>query len=199
MYDILQLNEMLVPELREIAEKLDVKSYKKLTKQDLIYKILDHQAISGEALSPKSKTSKPAKEEKTPRKRKRKAVVEEGKGSGDTPKKKTPLKEDVRPIKKERVLETVEASAKEEKKVKSMDDSKAKKYSDREEKAEKPEREKRKFSSDRDRKDKQDDSEKVHFNIDFDGVIEGDGVLNQTFRTPYRRHRTGRDSSTERR
>jgi transcription termination factor Rho len=47
MYDILQLNEMLVPELKDIAEQMDLKSYKRLAKQDLIYKILDHQAITG--------------------------------------------------------------------------------------------------------------------------------------------------------
>ena len=47
MYDILQLNEMLVPELRELAESLGMKSFKKLSKQDLIYKILDEQAIKG--------------------------------------------------------------------------------------------------------------------------------------------------------
>ena len=47
MYDILQLNEMLVPELKEIAEQLDLKGFKRLSKQDLIYKILDHQAVSG--------------------------------------------------------------------------------------------------------------------------------------------------------
>jgi transcription termination factor Rho len=47
MYTILQLNEMLVPELREIAEKLDVKGYKRLTKKELIYKILDYQAMQG--------------------------------------------------------------------------------------------------------------------------------------------------------
>jgi transcription termination factor Rho len=46
MYDILQLNSMLVPELRDIAEKLGLKSYKRLSKQDLIYKILDEQALS---------------------------------------------------------------------------------------------------------------------------------------------------------
>jgi transcription termination factor Rho len=45
MYDILQLNEMLVPELREIAEQLNVSDYKKLNKQDLVYKILDEQAL----------------------------------------------------------------------------------------------------------------------------------------------------------
>jgi transcription termination factor Rho len=45
MYDILQLNDMLVPELRELAEKLDLKGFKRLNKQDLIYKILDAQAV----------------------------------------------------------------------------------------------------------------------------------------------------------
>jgi len=48
MFDILQLNDMLVPELREIAEKLGLKGYKRLNKKELIYKILDHQAISKE-------------------------------------------------------------------------------------------------------------------------------------------------------
>ena len=45
MYDILQLNDKLVSELKEIAQKLSVKGYNKLTKQDLIYKILDEQAL----------------------------------------------------------------------------------------------------------------------------------------------------------
>ena len=36
MYDILQLNDMLVPELKEIAEKLEIANYKKLAKQDFI-------------------------------------------------------------------------------------------------------------------------------------------------------------------
>jgi transcription termination factor Rho len=47
MYDILQLNDMLVPELKEIAERLGVQNAKKLTKQDLVYKILDQQALVG--------------------------------------------------------------------------------------------------------------------------------------------------------
>lgn len=47
MYDILQLNDMLVPELKELAEKLGLKAYKRLNKQQLIYKILDHQALKG--------------------------------------------------------------------------------------------------------------------------------------------------------
>lgn len=47
MYDILQLNDMLVPELLDIAEQLKIPNAKKLGKQDLVYKILDNQAIAG--------------------------------------------------------------------------------------------------------------------------------------------------------
>ena len=47
MYDILQLNDMLVPELLDIAEQLKIPNAKKLAKQDLVYKILDGQAIAG--------------------------------------------------------------------------------------------------------------------------------------------------------
>lgn len=46
MYDILQLNDMLVPELHDIAEQLSIPDAKHLNKQDLIYKILDKQALS---------------------------------------------------------------------------------------------------------------------------------------------------------
>lgn len=46
MYDILQLNNKLVNELREIAKDLNVPKYDTLKKQDLVYKILDQQAIN---------------------------------------------------------------------------------------------------------------------------------------------------------
>ena len=46
MYDILQLNDMLVPELLDIAEQLNITNAKKADKQDLIYKILDKQALA---------------------------------------------------------------------------------------------------------------------------------------------------------
>lgn len=66
MYDILQLNDMLVPELLDIAEKLDVPNAKKLSKQDLIYKILDKQAVMASEGNPANG------EEKKTRKRKSK-------------------------------------------------------------------------------------------------------------------------------
>ncbi|RYF37822.1 MAG: transcription termination factor Rho [Chitinophagaceae bacterium] len=63
MYDILQLNDMLVPELLDIAEQLKITNSKKLDKQELIYKILDKQAVNASSEKPA------AGEEKGKRKR----------------------------------------------------------------------------------------------------------------------------------
>jgi len=56
MYDIIELNNKLVGELKEIAKNLNVPKYEALKKQELIYKILDHQAISPAAPSTDHKT-----------------------------------------------------------------------------------------------------------------------------------------------
>ncbi|NOY36337.1 MAG: transcription termination factor Rho [Chlorobi bacterium] len=45
MYDILELNKKLVTDLRQIAKDLKIRRVESLRKQDLIYKILDQQAI----------------------------------------------------------------------------------------------------------------------------------------------------------
>ena len=45
MYDILELNEKLLPDLRQIAKDLNIKRIESFKKQELIYKILDEQAI----------------------------------------------------------------------------------------------------------------------------------------------------------
>jgi transcription termination factor Rho len=45
MYDILELNTKLLTELREIAKSMGIKRVEILKKQDLIFKILDQQAI----------------------------------------------------------------------------------------------------------------------------------------------------------
>ncbi|PHK98338.1 transcription termination factor Rho [Neolewinella marina] len=47
MFSIAQLQGMLVPELRDYAEKLGLKSYKRLNKQDLILSLLEQQAVKG--------------------------------------------------------------------------------------------------------------------------------------------------------
>lgn len=48
MYTIDDLNVRLLSELKEIAEGMGVKNAKKLAKQELVYKILDQQAVSGD-------------------------------------------------------------------------------------------------------------------------------------------------------
>lgn len=45
-YNILELNEKLLPELQSIAEELGIKKISALKKEELIYRILDEQAIS---------------------------------------------------------------------------------------------------------------------------------------------------------
>ena len=47
MFSIAQLKGMLVPELRDYAERLGLTSYKKLNKQDLILALLEQQAVKG--------------------------------------------------------------------------------------------------------------------------------------------------------
>ena len=46
MYDILELNDKLVNELKEIARLMTIPNYDEFRKQELIYKILDQQALN---------------------------------------------------------------------------------------------------------------------------------------------------------
>ncbi len=64
MYDILQLNDMLVPELLDIAEQLKITGAKKLDKQALIYKILDKQALLTSSTKGDPKDDKPVKKKR---------------------------------------------------------------------------------------------------------------------------------------
>ncbi|HMR91751.1 MAG TPA: transcription termination factor Rho [Chitinophagaceae bacterium] len=97
MYDILQLNDMLVPELLDIAEQLNIPNAKKLDKQDLVYKILDSQAIAGSK-------SGAAAEEKGKRKRIIKANTNTGTEEAvveDSGEEKKPARKVAAPVKKE--------------------------------------------------------------------------------------------------
>jgi transcription termination factor Rho len=60
MYDILELSKKLLPELKDIAKELKIKKAESLKKQDLIYKILDQQAIEATEVRP---AIRPEKEE----------------------------------------------------------------------------------------------------------------------------------------
>ena len=65
MYNISQLNEMLVPELKDIADQLNIPNKNISDKQALIFKILDVQGLSETA----NDSSKPSATEKPRRKR----------------------------------------------------------------------------------------------------------------------------------
>lgn len=45
MYDISQLNDMLVPELGKLQNASEISGFRRLAKQELIHKILDQQAV----------------------------------------------------------------------------------------------------------------------------------------------------------
>ncbi len=92
MYDILQLNDMIVPELLDIADQLKIPNAKKLDKQELVYKILDSQAIAG------AKTTGDAKSRQ--RKRIVKATTEEAivESNDKKPLKKLHVKKEEKPV-----------------------------------------------------------------------------------------------------
>ncbi|AIZ64570.1 transcription termination factor Rho [Hymenobacter sp. DG25B] len=67
MYTIDELKDRLLSELKEIAEELKVGNFKKLSKQDLVYKILDQQAVTPlEQLPQKTKPSSPKASKNAP-------------------------------------------------------------------------------------------------------------------------------------
>jgi transcription termination factor Rho len=73
MYDILELSKKLLPELKDIAKELKINKAESLKKQDLIYKILDQQAIESTETNPAPESeiseiinSNQSSEEKTP-------------------------------------------------------------------------------------------------------------------------------------
>ncbi len=76
-YNILELNEKLLPELQTIAEELGIKKVRSFKKDELIYKILDEQAISYAGIQAEKSKEKEVK--KTEKKVRAKKTVKEEK------------------------------------------------------------------------------------------------------------------------
>jgi len=72
-YNILELNEKLLPELQSIAEELGIKKVSSLKKEELVYRILDEQAISYAGIQAEKMKEKEAKKPAEGRKRGRPA------------------------------------------------------------------------------------------------------------------------------
>jgi transcription termination factor Rho len=67
MYDIMQLNEMLVPELLDIADQLRVPNSKKLSKVELINKIVEKEAIIEKASKPSANGDEKIRRKRIPK------------------------------------------------------------------------------------------------------------------------------------
>jgi transcription termination factor Rho len=74
MYNIIQLNDKELSELQSIAKELGIKNAESMKKDELVYGILDEQAIAGAS----KKAAKDAAKEAQPRKRSRISVKKEG-------------------------------------------------------------------------------------------------------------------------
>ncbi|MDD5571966.1 MAG: Rho termination factor N-terminal domain-containing protein, partial [Bacteroidales bacterium] len=64
MYDIIELNNKLLPELKDIAKGLNIPQFDILKKQDLIYAILDFQAMNSKTEQPDNGNSNGDKQKK---------------------------------------------------------------------------------------------------------------------------------------
>ncbi len=69
MYDIVELNNKLLAELKDIARGLDIKKVDSYKKQDLIYKILDAQALKPSPVKESRPEQRSARRPGRPRKR----------------------------------------------------------------------------------------------------------------------------------
>lgn len=81
MYDIASLNEKVLDELKQIAQDLNIENFNSLKKQDLVYKILDHQAATPVKVE---KTEKKKAAEKPQRKSSDKKESQETADNGRT-------------------------------------------------------------------------------------------------------------------
>jgi transcription termination factor Rho len=200
MLDISQLNYMLVPELRELAEKLGLSGYKRLNKQELIYKILDHQAASGEGTDADTSTGKEDKESKSDRRSSEKRTSRRPKKSDEEEDSK---KDGSRRRSTRRIVKVADddgvSNKKEEKAPEAPKEPESEVREEQRAPAEKPvekpaekpadtrdkdkgkkeDKKKRAASpppSKRNEKDSKSEPEEK-FDIELDGIIEGEGIL----------------------
>jgi transcription termination factor Rho len=71
MYDIIALNSKTLAELQDIAKEMNIEDYDGLRRQELIYKILDFQAIRPPVAEPKVQQQQPQKPAKSRQRRPR--------------------------------------------------------------------------------------------------------------------------------
>ena len=167
---------MLLSELKEIAEKMAVKNFKKLNKQDIIYAILDQQAITPEDKLP-TKTEETADADKAEAEEKPRPARAERPKPRPRPKREN-VTDAPAAEKQEEGAETTEEKSNEEKPARPpRKDPKADKREPREPRA--PREDKENGGEERKERDqRRNKRQEYNQNIkDFDGLIESEGVL----------------------
>ena len=189
-YDILQLNDMLVPELKDLAKEKGIKNLNKLNKQELIYKILDEQAVSEKDDSPSSKNSSKNNDEKTKKRPRKKVVVGEKstmfQNSGQEEIQEIEEEEDEEEEEEEEVQdieaeeEKIQEEVEETVDIVEQDDSRNDRRDDSRNDRRDDSRNNRRDDSRNDRRDDKRGNDRAKspvFNIELDGIIEGEGIL----------------------
>jgi len=173
MYDILQLNDMLVPELKELAEKIELKGYKKLSKQELIYKILDHQALINKG----GDTTVPDESGRPPRKPREPRKPRAPKREKPAAKEKAEVKTEKESEVKENKAEAKPSKTKEERKPREPRKDKEQPEGRKEKSASDKEADKEAAKAAREAREAAREARKKIFDVDIDGIIEGEGIL----------------------
>lgn len=191
-YDILQLNDMLVPELIDIANELNIKDTKSLDKQKLIYKILDQQALKAGGTD----TAADDKKARGRKPRKETAVAEKNDGDDKKRRARKPRKEEEEDV-KETAVATVEEEITEDREEDNSEESdiimpKAEEEQgqdqtgqpdEEEQETEEREAEPRRQHQGGDRRQQggdrrqQQQQQRSNFNVEFDAAVSSEGVL----------------------
>ena len=200
MFDILQLNDMLVPELKELAENMGLSGYKRLNKQELIHKILDHQAVVGASGKENGAAEKPAQEKEKPKRERarRKVSAQKEKEAPEPEDSQEPEEMEAAPEKQDNPED--DRAARRARAVRKRDENKQSdrggdnnnnedRGNDRRRGNERQQRKNDDGGNDNSRKRQDDDNkgkknadraaekEVDVFDIELDGIIEGEGIL----------------------
>jgi transcription termination factor Rho len=190
MYDILQLNDMLVPELLDIAEHLKIHGAKKLDKQELVYKILDKQALAPGEAKPDVTDEKPKRKriiKTTTSNSSEEAFVESEEASIKEPEHKPEHKKEISKKEHKPIIKKVKKT--EEEPIAQQDNNVNDIVAppDEEESGNVSEEENENEESDTSQEQSQANESQLNknypqrrndsFNIEFDGIIQAEGVL----------------------
>ncbi|WP_191860418.1 transcription termination factor Rho [Hanstruepera ponticola] len=183
MFEIAQLKDMKLPELQEIAKKLNVSKYRSLKKLDLVYQILDHQAANPKAVkevvaSEKSSDNSSDNSNKKPvQKRPRQRVQKENQDTNSKPENNPEAKEKSnqdsnKPHSKQHV-----APKKESVKNNPKDDRKDDRKKDNNQTRSKRDNNKNKNNSQGNNGNKDTRNRYREPDFEFDAIIQSEGVL----------------------